>query len=44
MIIYTAHDIGMQPGEGGAQHANEGHGVHLGTRCIHVLYKKQYMD
>ena len=27
----TAHDIGMQPGEGGAQRADEGHGVHPST-------------
>ena len=27
----TAHDIGMQPGEGGVECADEGNGVHLGT-------------
>ena len=32
----------MQPGEGGAERADEGHGVHPGIGCIHVLYKMQY--
>ena len=38
----TTHDIGMQPGEGEAQPADEGHGVHPGIGCIHVLYKTHY--
>ena len=41
VIIYTAHDIGMQPGEGGAECADEGHGVHPGT-LEHVEHDQHF--